>query len=913
MAEVIATRPVNPSLLANYQPTAYNQQVVTQEAQQQQVLTRDYLTYLRQQPTELGYKLRMMGNASPSGIDIGTGQYEMPQDQWISMSNFAMQNINLSGQINQASLGTFGGVQYTTAGVQYSLGGVVKSEYSTVPEYGYIGSSIPAGAVKTGTFLTSEGLSGYTYNTPNGILYDVRDIRGGAAKSGNELTTHYIFSKMPTFGGMLGSTEMGSIPFAYNQNANLSMLTSSGQIQVPSYTGTFGWSDAYANMQSQSMMPTGVGTQIMTPQGGMSLTNEAYSMMQSRGTLSHSQIWNLGSQGYMYNTFGNNYFKMNYSQGSSMPNNEDVFSKLAMTMGSRPIDMLHYGVFYDPFGLRESIAGLSVRLMGGSKEDSLKAAFDVQKGYYREAAYNPLGFVGESALSGFFYGVGGVSPASNMIGKIGEVAFKSLMVYGAVDFAKSPTMEKGISLVTGLGMYGAIKSGQSIFKTLQPSTREVQQKIEVQYSEEKPVIAEEIIRSSDMNMLASDYRRVVYYGEPTKDVANAMMIQKEDQTGGFLRTGVIIGGGMTNEYPRIAFKIDTTGFKGSYMSLGTGVRNLEAGAMNAKSVLRVPIESEINYPYTRELHIGFIVDEKPFLKMVNPADIKKTPLSTTFPEWKFRPVKPPEYFEIVSKTGIQEIVPKAELKIAPLRVENVLETSEITAYDMVTYNPPKVVSSIASMSQYMKPVVSQSDKSFNIERTNVDVQKQLKEATIPSMKTMTMQIPEQKEMTAMFMSQTDFQGQRFETIQRQNQQQIQQVRQINQWNNSKPNFDRKTDIFKIPTVDNSSNPFIKKKGYERMRINPNGRSGSRMRLVPRAGLLSMAREMAMNIERGKFQYPENPKPTKSTKRRFANELLSNLGSIEFPTERMIGAGKTTKFSAGRPNIENIMPFKRGKK
>lgn len=374
---------------------------------------------------------------------------------------------------------------------------------------------------------------------------------------------------------------------------------------------------------------------------------------------------------------------------------EAKFREMAMTMESRPLDVFTYGVFYNPFGFRESIAAVSARLEGKSQQEAWEAAFQSGRiSFYKEAYYNPTGFAAQSAFSGALYGIGGASMLAPEVAKIGDIIFKGAMTYQTVKFVEEPSLEKGLNLAIGAGMYSLIKLGASKISSYMRKDVE----IPVEYENKRALIAQKVERNPDM--LAGKTKITNYYSYDTKDMANARIIQ-EEQFGVARRTTVTQYGEMIAE-PRGNLNFEWEGINIRTVSYGTG----EPFSLSNK-ILIVSGETVVNNipelsPISRKITIGTIVDEKEFLKMVNPADIKKTPLSQTFP----MPEKPPEYFESISSSGYKILgaKPITILKTAALSIETFKETSIITAY------------SDKSMTNIFQPFITLKVNKVNVEQ-----------------------------------------------------------------------------------------------------------------------------------------------------------------------------------------------------
>lgn len=350
---------------------------------------------------------------------------------------------------------------------------------------------------------------------------------------------------------------------------------------------------------------------------------------------------------------------------------EAKFREMAMTMESRPLDVFTYGVFYNPFGFRESIAAVSARLEGKTQQEAWEAAFQSGRvSFYKEAYYNPVGFAAQSAFSGALYGIGGASMLAPEIAKIGDIIFKGAMTYQTFKFVEEPSLEKGLNLAIGAGMYSLIKLGANKISSYMRKDIE----IPVEYTDKRALIAQKVERNPDM--LAGKTKITNYYSYDTKDMANARIIQ-EEQFGVARRTTVTQYGKMISE-PKGDLNFEWEGINIRTVSYGTGEGFSLSNRillMNGETVVtNVPELSPIN----RRITIGTMVNEKEFLKLVNPADIKKTPLSQTFP----MPEKPPEYFETISSSGYKVLgaKPITILKTAALNIETFKETSIITAY-----------------------------------------------------------------------------------------------------------------------------------------------------------------------------------------------------------------------------------------
>lgn len=137
---------------------------------------------------------------------------------------------------------------------------------------------------------------------------------------------------------------------------------------------------------------------------------------------------------------------------------ENKFREMALDLSweKNPMAMLQYTILYNPFGLKESMAATTKLLSGGTKQEAIRAAGDVKVQFFKEAYYNPNEFIGGAALSGAFYGMAGTGIMLPQAAQVADILFKGGLILGSYEFAKEPTIETGLPLLVGAGIYSLV-------------------------------------------------------------------------------------------------------------------------------------------------------------------------------------------------------------------------------------------------------------------------------------------------------------------------------------------------------------------------------------------------------------------------------------------------------------------------
>jgi len=616
---------------------------------------------------------------------------------------------------------------------------------------------------------------------------------------------------------------------------------------------------------------------------------------------------------------------------------EMALQRLAATMPERPLHQIIYGTLYDPFGFRQTIAATAVRLRGGTREEALRAAFEAGAvGFYKTAYYKPTELAAQFGISAFFWTAPVAAIKAPVIGKVATTAFKALTTYQAIELAREPSLERLIGVSTALGTYAAMRVVPKIAQRfVKPRVAETRTKVEY-VAEKKAVIAEQV---KEYRVGYESARELTtYYGKLSKEMANAVFIQKE-AAGGIIRT-IVTPEGRVVTPPKGIVKFKYGLYTREMMTLGTGIpleympKELPYGAYPIKEFV-ITEKPSVIAPFKKTVKVGILIDEKSVVKFVQPADIQKTPLKKTFP------MPTTEMKILAGMKGLEKVVspPVAELKAVPMRLETVKGTAVITGFEEIPRIFPQVVPpttiaptrfreyqvqakfpkqweyTLPTGRMITKPITEEERKLKYLqqqeqkqEKIQIRMQKQkqeLEQRVTPSLKTLV--VPEQ--------AQAQLKRQEQQLKQKQKQLEKQLTTQIQIPRQDIPRVTPKKEV-PPPDIILPKVPKGKMRRFRKpkmVRFYPSGKRRRRYKIVPRAGLLSLGTEMTEGIKRGRFIYPKHPRPTKKVKKRFLRQIREKLAVMEFPTAAMYEKGKELKFNIGIPPIKNILPQFRKRK
>lgn len=602
-----------------------------------------------------------------------------------------------------------------------------------------------------------------------------------------------------------------------------------------------------------------------------------------------------------------------YGYQEKNPQTENFIREKALALDwSKPADMALYTIFYDPFGLRESIAATAVKLQGGTHEQAIKAAFEAGPvSFYREQIYNQRGFIAGATLSGGFYGIGGSAVINPAIGKAGDILFKGIMTYQAGEFAASamesgkPDLSKALSLAASVGIYAGIRAGGNLISSR--FSKEIETPVKVSYQEQKSIIAEEI--GSYHADLASGRAKMSYISSmnPSKDIPNAVLIQRET-AGGVVRTVLTQEGeyvmppvGKLNlgKYDIIASRTLTlgtgiTGEGGLKYSFLSKQKDLTlAFESSVKPIRTVYIDEKVSMPfnvyedYPAKITIaGLKLEGKPYLKVITPADIEKTPLSRTFPKIDVS-VKGMIPRDIASGKNGMILEPIGKFKIVPLGTETITKMAEISIIEespkflpyAYVYIPQigNVKTTDANLIKIAQGPKEKMDTRLDVNYTPKDTQdifNGLKNVFNPIQKDFTGQATSnaQDVMQGQNMAQAERQMQNLRHPERQLERQISNYLG-NQFMSLRAPGPEKF-FFKMPEDDDA---FFRRLSRNGRMIFRGKSKKQRVRIIvnPRAD------PMAYRISQGVFGKATHPKPTKAVRGAFVKEFFKRPAGMVF--------------------------------
>jgi len=518
-----------------------------------------------------------------------------------------------------------------------------------------------------------------------------------------------------------------------------------------------------------------------------------------------------------------------------------------------------------------------------------------------------------------------------------------LATWQAIELARQPSLERLIGVSTALGTYALMRAGPKIAQRfIKPKVVEVPRKVEY-VAERKAIIAEQI-KEYQVDYESAREITTFYAAKPSKDIANAIFIQRET-AGGLVRT-IVTPEGRIITPPRGPITFEYGFVSRDLMTLGTGItpemipRDMPYGAYPIKEVV-IPETTTIEFPFEKITKVGIILDEKTIGQLIQPADIDKTSLARTFGTgWGEPYPKPPDYFATVSKwVGGPTVDTTVVLKTAPIRIDTVKGTAVITGFQEIprilpepvpftTVAPTKfreyqVQTKFPKQWEYTLPtgmvavkkiteeqrrqrylqLQKREQKEMQVQMKKEKVKHKLEERVTPAMKTIV--VPEHAQ------AQLKREEQKQKQLEKQMQTEIQIPRQDIARIPKKAITEVPPPELILPKVRRGKKIIFKKP--KKIRFYPYGKRRRKYKVIPRAGLLSLGTEMTESIKRGRFIYPKHPRRTKKVKKQFLRQLRAGFVGMEFPTEKMYKKGKELQVGFGKPAIESIMPQFRRKK
>ena len=245
----------------------------------------------------------------------------------------------------------------------------------------------------------------------------------------------------------------------------------------------------------------------------------------------------------------------------------------------------------------------------------------------------------------------------------------------------------------GVGMIGMAASIDSMLP--KKSTQIISKDVKVQYKDKgRTIYGKEVTKGGDMLESARSRRLIV--GKPSDDMADAIL--EHTQGIGWSERKIIVREGSSPIPPKADLKFKAMYADDMGVSLGVG-----GADFNYKDYISLPKDFLLSsrtgsvgssLPYKKVTSVGFKMDKQAF-SMIKPADITKTPLSKTFPQYN---VKPPDYFSFKidpSFSGGLALKSSSgsalKLILAPLATEVVTKTAVITGFTkniLTTYTKP---------------------------------------------------------------------------------------------------------------------------------------------------------------------------------------------------------------------------------